>query len=205
MKEFDIAIVFTGHATDAPNRKAPRFPEEMCGLATAAIGKAFLPYVLSQKKIVLISSLARGGDIIAVETALSLDVPVKIVLPQPVAILKVASPFGHLSWKERFGAAFWEIGEKNITILDGKNQGGGADYVAANEKMLSMAEELGSKVVLLAFWDGSQNALPGGTACFAQSVLARGGEVDHIDAKALLEAHLARKASNAVPKENCSQ
>jgi hypothetical protein len=196
VKEFEIAVVFTGHIIDSADRKTPRFPEEMCGLATVAIGNALLPYVLSRENLVLISSLARGADIIAVETALSLDIPVRVVLPQPIDIFEVASPFGHLSWKMRFKMALAEVGKKNITILDGKNLGDAADYVAANEKMLSMAEALGNKVVLMAFWDGSKAALPGGTACFASSVIARGGEVDHIDANMLLELHLARKASN---------
>ena len=194
MEVFDTAIVFTGHATDSPTRKEPRFPEGMCGLATAAIGRALLSYVECREKIVLISSLARGGDIIAVETALAMNIPVKVVLPQPVEIFKVASPFGHLTWSERFRNAFGEVGEQNITILDGKGLGGGGDYVAANEKMLSMAEELGRKVVLLAFWDGAQRAIPGGTACFANSVLACGGEVDHIDAKALLALYASQNA-----------
>jgi hypothetical protein len=192
MKPFTDAIIFTGHASDDPDREKPRFPEGMVGFATAAILRILLGYVETERNIVLISSLARGADIIAVESAMMLGIPVKIVLPQPIEIFKEHSPL--LSWEKRFDDVLSKAVE--VTILDGKHEATGEDYVKANEFMVTSARELADEQVLLAFWDGTESNFIGGTSHFVSTFCARpfdGKTVDVIDAKDLLRMYTSPK------------
>src|SRR5512147_1654469 len=85
-----IALVFTGHMTDLPDRKAARFPSSLEGTARAAIGAA-LDKVASRRIVGAFASGARGGDILFHEECRRRGIPTVMVLPfQPDAFVKTS-------------------------------------------------------------------------------------------------------------------
>jgi hypothetical protein len=188
---FEHAIVFTGHVTDDPDRAEPRFPEAMCDLAIMAISGAVLEIAAASNKAVLVSSLARGADIIAVEVAKKIGLAVRLFLPQRIPVFKQHSPLKE--WELKFNDILWEEwqqGPENVMIINGGTSG--EDYAHANQEAVWWAKALAPKITLLAFWDGKDNNFAGGTSHFIATARSDGIDVKIIDAERLLSLHRSR-------------
>jgi hypothetical protein len=90
-------VGFSGHMTDAPDRTSPRFPEARVGAVRARVRE-----VLERQGKALhgVSSGARGGDLIFLETLLALGGTATILLPFSAAVFKQTS-VGQ-GWDDRF-------------------------------------------------------------------------------------------------------
>ncbi len=77
-----LALLFTGHMTDAPDRPRPRFPPDM----EAAAADAILAEIRMARKrcggsLIGIASDARGGDILFHEACAAEGIATRMVLP----------------------------------------------------------------------------------------------------------------------------
>jgi hypothetical protein len=188
-----LALLFTGHMTDAPNRASPRFPAQMEAIAVRALRIQIRSALTTNPgSLIGIASGARGGDILFHEICLSEGIPTHIVLPfgtEAFLAQSVRSTDGSQPdcWETRFWRIWHRLGATHRTILD---TGDKSDpFGACNDAMLAMAQSQGQTIELLALWDGEGAAKLGGTAAFVEHFrTATGGHFTHIDSKALLFA-----------------
>lgn len=184
---YQLALVFTGHMVDLPGRAVPRFPPKLESVTADVI--RLRVGALSEThsgSLVGISSGARGGDILFLETCHDLGLDTRLVLPEAPEAFVEHSVAGvpASDWADRFEALWRAHAEhERLVITPGK---GANPYEAANAAELDLARALGAEFRLLAFWDGSKGDGPGGTESFVKMVETAGGAVDAIDAGELL-------------------
>jgi hypothetical protein len=185
---YRLALVFTGHMIDLPDRPVPRFPPkiesvaaDLIRLRVGALSEA------SGGSLVGIASGARGGDILFLETCHDLGLDTRMLLPEPPEVFVEHSVAGVASgeWDDRFAAVWRSHADSERAIVTVPK--GGNIHEATNRAHLELARTLGGEVRLLAFWDGQGGDGPGGTATFVHLVEASGGAFDHIDAAELLK------------------
>ncbi|NJM35917.1 MAG: hypothetical protein HC850_15875 [Rhodomicrobium sp.] len=187
MDGFLLALIFTGHMTDAPDRGKARFPLDMESAARAEIAaEVELAKQKSAGSLVGIASLARGGDILFLEVLKEKQVPIRVVLPfAPETFLETSVRGAPGDWERRFWA-LWESlapGEHEILDLPVSDEA----FAACNRRLLELAKGIGREVGLLALWDGKDfQPKPGGTAHFIESVRALDGRVSVIDTNMLI-------------------
>jgi hypothetical protein len=189
MDSFQLALIFTGHITDAPGRADPRFPPTMEAAARKAIAAEIeVAKAGSTGSLVGVASLACGGDILFVEALKENKLPVRVVLPfAPESFLQTSVQGAPGDWETRFWALWHGLapGEREALGLPVADEA----FAACNARMLGLAKSLGREVSLLTLWDGKDTQPKlGGTAHFIQSVRDLDGRVTVIDAKALTPA-----------------
>jgi hypothetical protein len=190
MKPFKLALIFTGHMVDLPDRRTPRFPPELEARAGRAIRQRLRRAILrtSGGALAGIASGARGGDILFLEGCRKAGIETRMILPFAVEHFLETSVRGTPGkWEQRFHALWDGIPEEHrevLTVPDGKNP-----YEVCNLRMIELAHELSGRVRLMALWDGNDRELkPGGTASFALLVRRAGGGFNHIKSEPLLKA-----------------
>lgn len=185
---YRLALIFTGHMIDLPDRPVPRFPPKLesvvadvIRLRVGALSEA------SGGSLVGIAQGARGGDILFLETCHDLGLDTRMVLPEAPEAFVVHSVAGMPSsdWLDRFEALWRSHAESERTVLPPPK--GVNIYEAANRAQLDLAGSLGAEIRLLGFWDGEGGDGPGGTESFIRLVKGAGGAFDHIDAALLLK------------------
>ena len=157
-----IALVFTGHMTDLPDRKDPRFPPALEAAARTAIG-AELDTFKSRAVAGGFASGARGGDILFHEECRRRGIPTVVVLPfHPDQFVKasVAGAEGG-DWPRRFRTIWEQTPPAARLVLDLPVSD--EAYAACNKRLLELARARGS-MHLIALWDGEGGDGPGGTA-----------------------------------------
>ena len=156
-----IALVFTGHMTDLPDRKAPRFPQSLEGAARTAIG-AELDRAKARAVAGGFASGARGGDILFHEECRRRGIATTIVLPFALDdFVKTSIAGTDGDWLRRF-RRLWDETPAERQIVLGLPANDDA-FAACNTRMLELARRQGS-VHLVALWDGKGGDGPGGTA-----------------------------------------
>lgn len=157
-----IALVFTGHMIDLPDREAPRFPASTEDGARAAIAAELDKF--KQRDIAGgFASAARGGDILFHEECRRRGIPTVVVLPfQPDRFIEtsVAGAEGG-DWPRRFRTLWSETPEAARLVLDLPVSD--EAYAQCNRRLLDLARARGS-IHLIALWDGKGGDGPGGTA-----------------------------------------
>lgn len=187
-----IALVFTGHMTDLPDRKAPRFPPSLEGAARDAIG-AELDKLKTRAIAGGFASGARGGDILFHEECRRRGIPTTIVLPfHPDRFVKssVEGAEGG-DWVRRFRVLWEQTPAPARLVLD--LPATDEAFAACNERLLDLARRQGS-VHLVALWDGKGGDGPGGTADMVRQA-GESGDRPHVIAPEDLQATPARPAS----------
>lgn len=171
------ALAFTGHMTDLPDRKVPRFPPEAEFAAAAAISKAIQHH--TSKNTIGYASAARGGDILFHEAARAHGLQTVVVLPFAPAEFVEASVAGVANgkWVERFWH-LWEATPIKQRIVLGLPVGDTA-FADCNAEILSLANEHGT-YRLIALWDGKDEGGVGGTAHMIETAKAQNAEVEVI-------------------------
>lgn len=164
-----IALVFTGHMTDLPDRKEPRFPPALEGAARSAIGAE-----LDRLKAVAgaFASGARGGDILFHEECRKRGVATTIVLPFAPDAFEQASIAGAKGdWLPRFRRLWDETPAERRLVL---NLPATDDaFAICNTHLLDLARRQGTPH-LIALWDGKGGDGPGGTADMVTQAAAGG-------------------------------
>ncbi|MGB0083951.1 MAG: hypothetical protein WBP94_01060 [Rhodomicrobiaceae bacterium] len=183
---YDGVLIFTGHMTDAPNRRLPRFPPSLEPFAAKAIDAQITAFRARFGTGIGIASGARGGDILFHEACTANGLPTILVLPFSVDAFRRRSISGAATgdWEARFDALWHRLLPENRIILDGEHDPD--PFGACNREMLALAQRHGKHVEHLALWDGADIGKPGGTGAFVQEVRARGGHVMHLDTRQLL-------------------
>jgi hypothetical protein len=188
MKLYSHAMVFTGHMMDAPGRKEPRFPATMHEMVGDALRKSIKYAWLEADNLLFVSGAARGADIMALEIAQALEIDTKIVIPHNIPTF-IGNSIGEpnpFCWARRLDKVL--EGGRYI-VMNGKGED--HDYAKANEHMVQIAQNAAGRMKLLAFWDRKPGGGLGGTEHFVNSFQELGGEVEIIDANAMLQKHLA--------------
>lgn len=195
-KPFALALIFTGHMVDLPDRPSPRFPPAMEELAASAIRRRVMA---ARSKaggpVVGIASAARGGDILFLEACGSLGIELRVVLPFARARFLESSVgvIGECDWNARFDRLWRAVPPAHRTIL--RSRAGRNPYEHCNLHMLALARTLADGARLIALWDGEdKRPLPGGTASFFAQMRLADGQISHIDSRKLLRKLSARRA-----------
>jgi len=157
-----IALVFTGHMTDLPDRKTPRFPPSLEGAVRDAIG-AELDKLKARGIVGGFASGARGGDILFHEECRRRGIPTMMVLPFHPDQFARASVEGAEGgdWLRRFRLLWEQTPPPARLILDLPVTD--EAFVECNKRLLDLARRQGS-IHLIALWDGQGGDGPGGTA-----------------------------------------
>jgi hypothetical protein len=184
---YELALIFTGHMVDLPDRPVPRFPPKLESVAADVI--RLRVGALSEAhsgSLVGISAGARGGDILFLETCHDLGLDTRMLLPEPPDAFIEHSVAGVPSsdWADRF-EALWRAHAEDERLVVAPSKDANI-YEAANAAELKLASALGAELRLLAFWDQAKGDGPGGTESFVKMVESAGGAVDVIDAGELL-------------------
>jgi hypothetical protein len=171
-----IALAFTGHMTDVPDRKAPRFPLSLEGAARTAIG-AELDRQAARGIAGGFASGARGGDLLFHEECRKRGIATTIVLPfAPDEFAKTSIEGADGDWLRRFRRLWGETPVERRIVL---NLPATDDaFALCNTRLLELARREGP-VHLIALWDGKGGDGPGGTADMV-SQAAGSGDHPHI-------------------------
>lgn len=176
-----LALIFTGHMVDAPDRSEPRFPPHL----EEAAADAIYQYIKGRQKktvgdLIGISSGACGGDILFIEACKKSGIEHYLFLPfSHGEFLKSSvniSPQGN--WEQRFLNIWNELQKTHKEVIEPDSTLN--IYDACNVRMLAFGQELGHQVDLLALWDGVAPEKPGGTADFVRRVKEQSGQVHQI-------------------------
>ena len=182
------AVIFTGHMVDLPGRTSPRFPPSLEPMATAAIERSLQR--LQEEfggSLIGLSSAARGGDLIFLETCEKLGIATRVVLPFARASFAETSVAGVSSgdWLGRYASLLDRLPPARLELMS--EPVGDAAFEACNERLLERARELGRSVVLLALLEPAMLQPSGGAVQFAANVRQHGGRIDIIDVRSLRE------------------
>ncbi len=181
-------VVFTGHVIDAPGRTIPRFPPRL----EDATRDALRERLVALDARVGFASAASGADILFHETIRAIGGESTVVLPygpeQFAADCVDVQPEGN------WGARYLDVlarARQVVLAATEKVDGQSASYDYGNLFLLGLAriraEQLDSRLVPLAVWDGRRGDAPGGTASVVESWRARGLAVEVIDLAAILQ------------------
>jgi hypothetical protein len=178
-------ILFSGHMIDAPDRKAPRFPQSLESAASNAL-LAKLNETAAGPKDVAISSAACGGDILFAELVLARGVPLRVylALDEPEFIQRSVA-FADADWTDRYHKIVARAAQ--VIPPDASQSSAESDpFERTNQRMLDDARRMGgSGVILICLWDGAGGDGPGGTKHMIDVVSAAKGDVRWIDIRRL--------------------
>ena len=172
-----IVLVFTGHMTDLPDRKEPRFPPALEGAARTAIG-AELDRLKARGLAGGFASGARGGDILFHEECRKRGIATTIVLPFAPDEFAKASVEGvdDGDWPRRFRRLWDQTPVERRLVLDLPVTDDA--FATCNTHLLDLARRQGS-IHLIALWDGKGGDGPGGTGDMVKQA-AGSGDRPHI-------------------------
>ena len=119
---------------------------------------------LPESALRLMSGMAAGADLLAVETALELGIGVDAVLPMPLADYAADFDSDSFTWLIKL-LAHPEVHRVELP-LDAEEEGGAPTGAALRDAQYSALTRTLSRgcSLLIALWDGEPSTLPGGTA-----------------------------------------
>lgn len=187
---FPTVVVFSGHLIDRPGRPVPRFPE---GLAEAVKDEI-------RRRVQQVSahfgyaSAGCGADILFLETMLEAGGEIHVVLPYARELFseKSVSFCGRGEWVGRFEKILAKAAEVQ-ELSTHHQEDEGAAFEFANRMLHGLArlraEQLETRLVPMAVWDGKPGDGPGGTADNVARWRKLGLKVDLIDTRAMLHGN----------------
>jgi class 3 adenylate cyclase len=190
-------VAFTGHMVDSPGRKTPRFPE-----SAAAEVKSRIAGLLDRLDARIgYSSAACGADVLFLECLQARGGESNVVLPfEREEFFRVSVQPAGEDWVRRARQAL----ERSFLVEQATRGGYGGDDVLfsyANRVILGKAilrsRFLETEPLLVAVWDGSGAALPGGTAECVQTWRESGFPAVVIDPADTAVREIAGRAPDA--------
>lgn len=185
-----LAILFSGHMIDAPDRPIPRFPPEMEQAAATAIAKS-LDSLGAGTQDVAFSQAASGGDLLFLEACQKRGVRCQVLLPfgEPAFIERSIQASMHGDgWRDRYYAMKEKLNEPPRILPDelGPTPTTANSYERCNLWLLNSALACGiDRVRFVALWNGDKGDGLGGTFHMYEEVKRRTGRVDWIDTRSL--------------------
>jgi hypothetical protein len=171
-----IALLFTGHMTDLPERETPRFPPQLEAHARAAIA-AKIDELKRETGIRGFASGARGAEILFHEECRLRGIPTEIILPfRPEEFIMTSvddrrGPY----WPSRFWKVWNETPEEGRVVLD-LSPNSPESYARCNAELCRRALHHGD-IHLIALWDERPGGGHGGTEHFVSEVRKIQGSV----------------------------
>jgi class 3 adenylate cyclase/tetratricopeptide (TPR) repeat protein len=174
--------VFAGHLIDRAGRFPPRFPPEF----EAGVRRELVDVLRRHGIGFGYSSAANGGDILFLEALAEIGAEQAVVLPyNRVQFLKDSVDFvAGANWAERYWAALDRAA--HVTIASEQRMLSGAMSYEYGFQLLDgmaaiRAEELDTRLLCLAVWDGQGGDGPGGTATAIDYWRKAGRDIEVID------------------------
>lgn len=161
-------VVFSGHMTDAPDRRTPRFPPAKEGEIRELLDKQ----LAAMNAGIGFASAAAGSDILFLEAMLARGGTIHLVLPWPVEeFVKTSVEIaGNGAWVDRFQNVLGRAASIRILgelYMPGSATGFEYCNLAMNGLARVFARSLDLEITPLAVWDGYAGA-PGGTGSFVR-------------------------------------
>jgi tetratricopeptide (TPR) repeat protein len=185
-----LAILFSGHRIDTPDRAEPRFPPALEAVALERIEKALAELDAGEQDIAFCQA-ASGGDLLFLEACQRRKVRCQVLLPFEEAIFlqkSVLSSCDGEHWRERYFALKERLQFPPRILPEelGPGPPERSPYERCNTWLLYSALACGlSRVRFLCLWDGQHGDGPGGTAHLHQEVERRTGRIQWIDTRTL--------------------
>ncbi len=181
--------VFAGHLIDRPGRVPPRFPAEF----EDEVRKQLLATIRRHSIGFGYSSAANGGDILFLESLSDIGAEQAVVLPyNREQFLEDSVDFvPGANWAERYRAALDRAGQ--VTTASEQRMLGGAmsyeyGFLLLDGMAAVRAEELDTRLLCIAVWDGKSGDGPGGTATSIEHWRRAGREIEIVDLEGLHRA-----------------
>jgi class 3 adenylate cyclase/tetratricopeptide (TPR) repeat protein len=207
---FPTVVVFVGHMIDKPNRGVPRFPPQIESAVKTAIRRR-----LEQVNAGFgYASAACGSDILFHEVISEMNGESHLVLPyeKEFFIEDSVDITGNPEWINRCNAVI----SRTIDLQQASKRsqiGGRVSYVFANLMLHGLAsihaQQLETRLVPMAVWDGKPGDGPDGTAGMVQRWRSAGLSVEIIDLHEILACEcpggLARPAPASAPTNSRSR
>jgi class 3 adenylate cyclase len=204
---FPSVVVFVGHMVDRPNREVPRFAPELEPLVKEAIGRR-----LKQVNAGFgYASAACGSDILFHELILERKGECHLILPyeKESFIEDSVDIVGNPDWVTRFN----DVVSHSIEVQQASKRSqlcGRVSYVFANLMLHGLAsiqaQQLETKLIPMAVWDGKPGDGPDGTAGMVQRWQSSGLSVEIIDLNEIIACHcpdgFSRSASSPGPSSS---
>jgi len=177
---------FVGHMVDAPGRATPRFPPEL----EAAVFEAIAEQIRRHRIRIGYASAARGSDILFHEALVASGGRSYVVLPydrDQFAANSVNQGGG--DWPERYRRVL-ERASDVIAASPERSPSPRADFDYCNLLLLGLAkvraQQLETRLVPTAVWDGDEGDGPGGTASVVERWRTYGHDVRVIDLRRIV-------------------
>lgn len=185
-----LAILFSGHMIDDPDRAEPRFPSAKEAAALEKIEEALEEFEAGEQDIAFCQAAA-GGDLLFLEACQRRRVPCQVLLPfeEPIFLQKSVLPSCN---GERWRDRYYKMKDRlnlPVRIMPqelGAGPPGGSAYERCNLWLMYSALACGiSNVRFLCLWDGKHGNGPGGTAHMHEELARRTGRIQWIDTRSL--------------------
>jgi hypothetical protein len=154
-------VVVSGHMVDAPERPRPRFPPDQVPRVAAAVREALDAWGVGASTT-LITSGARGADLLAAEAARERGAKVRMLLalpPDEFEERSVALP--GTDWADRFRAMLSTAEVEVVEHLPDADV-----FEGTNARIIEVARALDPEPFALIVWNGQEGDGPGGTRDF---------------------------------------
>jgi hypothetical protein len=164
----DQVWAVAGHMIDDEDRQPPRFPAHAEPRVTSAIRLIFERHGLGPRSLV-VTSAARGTDIIAAEQALALGAHVWLLIPLPEqTFITISVALPGTTWATRYRSLRRRCSTWFLPGSDSGHRSHEASFVSNNRWCLDVACAQGRDrpTWALAVWDGVRVGDPGGTSDF---------------------------------------
>jgi class 3 adenylate cyclase len=195
---FPSVVVFVGHMVDRPDREVPRFPPEL----EPAVKEAIRQRLRQVNAGFGYASAACGSDILFHEVILESKGESHLILPyeKESFIEDSVDIAGNSHWVSRFDA----VVARSIDVQQASKRSqicGRVSYVFANLMLHGLAsihaQQLETKLVPMAVWDGKPGDGPDGTAGMVEGWRHEGLAVEIIDLSEILSCHCPGETSRA--------
>jgi hypothetical protein len=182
------ALLFVGHAIDAPGRAAPRFPASAEPAAREAIQRAVDEETRGDRSAVVgVAGASSGGDILFHEACESAGVAIKICLAVP------ATEYAHLgvtdagpTWEQRFRELIARHPDHQVLSQTAElpawlRRNAPYDFWGRDTTWRYQCAAAVGDVTVIALWDGKQGAV----GDLVRMAKERGAKVVVLDAERL--------------------
>jgi class 3 adenylate cyclase/tetratricopeptide (TPR) repeat protein len=193
---FPNVVVFVGHMIDRPDRESPRFPIQI----ELAVKESLRQRLEALNAGFGYASAACGSDILFHEIMLERNAESRVILPyeKELFVKDCVNVVPRGDWTERFEAVLARAVE--VQQVSKQCEAHSVAYEFANLILHGLAsirsEQLGTRLIPLAVWDGNSNEELGGTAGTAQRWRRLGLKIEIIDLKRILYSECPNLATH---------
>lgn len=162
-------VAVAGRRIDPASATVARFPSA----SIPALGKVFREFFIREPPALVVASAACGTDLVALDAAVDLAVPIRIVLPFEPARFKAGSVTDRLDprhWGALFDRLLGALPSSDLIVLDE----GAEPYSAVNAAIVDAAADRSAvRRIAVVAWEGEPRGDEDFTWQFARLAAAR--------------------------------